>query len=151
MKIHNFIKKLAVLFAIGIFLSQMENSMEQFLRPPIVQQVLIVKLDEIQKPLIYVCQDGQFNYSTARSNGYRSLTQFLIGMIQYQDNLSWNGKNENKTFEEQKEEIYEYNYTSLVAQTGKSVNEKADAESEVILIVPFGIRTKLKQTISLHL
>ena len=72
-------------------------------------------------------------------------------MIQYQDNLSWNGKNENKTFEEQKEEIYEYNFTSLVAQTGKSVNEKADAESEVILIVPFGIRTKLKQTISLHL
>ncbi len=146
MKILNFIKTLAVIVAIGIFLIQMEISLEKFLRPPIVQQVSTVKFDEIRKPLIYVCQDGQFNYSTARSNGYRSLTQFLMGMIQNQDNLGWNGKYENKTFEELKEEIYEYDYTSLVAQTGKSVNEKADAESEVIFIVPFGICTKLKQT-----
>ena len=54
------------LLAFGIFLFQLQNSITKYVNKPIVQQTSIKSLSEIDKPLIYVCQNGQFNNTKSK-------------------------------------------------------------------------------------
>ena len=61
-----YLKNLRVLIqlvAFGTFVFQMQNSVRKYLDKPVVQQTSTTSLDNIKKPLLYVCQDGQFNYT----------------------------------------------------------------------------------------
>ncbi len=53
----------------GIFLFQMQGSVEKFLEHPIIQMKSTVTLAEVDQPVFYVCRD-QFLYTKYSSEGF---------------------------------------------------------------------------------
>ena len=111
------------LLAFGIFIFQMQNSLKKYVDNPTVQQTSSKLLNDIDKPVIYVCQDAQFNYKKAQQNGYESYTDFTIGWMSNSDKITWASKFGNYTFNELTEIIFEEDYSNFVALTTDLVND----------------------------
>ena len=50
------IKTLILLFAVGIFIFQMQNSIRKYLARPVVQMKSSVPVQDITLPVVYICQ-----------------------------------------------------------------------------------------------
>ena len=130
----------------------MENSLRKYSQRPIVQQTSTIKFDAIKKPIIYICQENQFNYTKAESYGYRTLTRFSTGKLEGSDTITWKGKFGNQTYKQLLKELFEYDYTNLIVNSGNSVYKETTAETEKIFNVHEGYCIKLHETrSSIHL
>ena len=94
------VRALIQLLAIGIFIFQFQNSIWKYFSKPVIQQTSTTNLNNIKKPVIYVCQDNQFNYLKAKSYGYEWLAGFASGDVKDSGKISWKSKYDNLTFKE---------------------------------------------------
>ena len=74
----NLLKILFQIFAFGIFIFQMQNSLSKYLPKPTIQQTSTVHFDEIHKPTIYVCQ--VFILHTIKPRINDSLSRITFGI-----------------------------------------------------------------------
>ena len=64
--------------------------------------------------MVYICLEGQFNYSRARELEYDYMTDFLPGRIISSTDATWQGNiKENKPIEEVLDTLYNFNYTGV--------------------------------------
>jgi hypothetical protein len=103
--------------AFGIFLFQMQGAVRKYMSKPLIKEHSKGSLEDIQKPLIYLCQDNQFSYSKAADLGYSLYSQYLVGNSSKSDTLTWVGGNSSdQTYDEIEKELYAYNYTDLTIE-----------------------------------
>ena len=93
----------------------MQNSLSHFHEKPVVQQSKTIPYQNIEKPIIYVCQENQFNYAKALANGYETITAFTLGILNKSNKVSWKGIYNNKTYQELLSTIYETDYSDFEA------------------------------------
>ena len=149
MESFRFARGLFQIFALGLFVYQFQNSIFKYISAPIVQQTSTTTFDEIKKPIIYLCQDGQFDYNKSRSYGYKSSTTFTRGTVTGIDGFSWNGKDGNLSFKEIQDRIVKYDYTNVLprhSHTGDGDAVTWDrAQTEKIALVPLGTCLEILQ------
>ena len=114
----NTMRRARILFqfiAFGFFIFQMQNSIVKYMENPIVQHTSTTSFDKIKKPVLYVCQDGQFIPKEAELFGYEFRTDLIFGLLGYSNmlNITWKGRHENLTFEDLAKRIYIANYTKF--------------------------------------
>ncbi len=152
MKTQIIIKAIFQLSAFGLFVFQMQNSVLKYFAKPVVIESSSKDLADIEKPVFYVCQDEQFNYTKAKTLGYKHQTDYTKGKLKDSDSITWRGKDGNKTFMEMQKLLFEYNYTShLVQLTNKGwYNQDVENDqSEEVYFAPYGFCMKLKKIKSL--
>ncbi len=65
-------KKLEILFqifAFGVFIFQMQNSLSKYFSRPTIQQISTQHFDKIYKPMIYFCQANNITNNLTNKNG----------------------------------------------------------------------------------
>ena len=78
--------------ALGIFMFQMQESVRQLIRNPVVTEDSMTTLDQISKPIIMIAQEGQFNYTKTKKYGYEYQISFLAGNVEGLPNIArWTG------------------------------------------------------------
>ena len=127
--------------AFGTFVFQMQNSVRKYVDKPVVQQTSTTNLDNTEKPLIYICQDGQFNYTQSKLHGYTDMTYFTNGYNDDLDNYTWKGKYRNRTFKDLQELLFNSKDPNFVAAVGNSWEE---IETEKMYLAAFGYCTKVQ-------
>ena len=131
----------------------MQNSLWKYLSKPIVQQTSKTSLDEIEKPIIYVCQDNQFQYSKSIEYGYKYLEDIIRGDIG-NGKISWKGKHGNLTYRELQKCLYQYNYTNPNLAAWEYVNKtwiEESSELELGYIPAYGFCMNLKNDYLSHI
>ena len=114
---------------------------------PIVLLETTKHISNIKWPIVYVCQDSQFNFLKAKPYGYQSFRRFAMGQIDYTNNISWKGKHGNTTYETLVESIFDVDYSKFkasVSSTGK-IDASSETETERRYLAPFGFCRRLKQ------
>lgn len=93
----------------------MQNAITKYVQKPIVQQTTTTSFQNIEKPVIYICQDGQFSYKKAEEFGYKSQTDVIFGLLGYPDmtNITWKGRHGNVSFADLAKKVYSTNYTKF--------------------------------------
>ena len=104
------------LLAFGIFLYQMHQAILKYLSKPLVTERSTEPIETINKPLMYICQENQFNYTRAQELGYSTRTQFLAGKVNGSVTPSWLGTSTNQSYEEIVKDLFIYNYTGLTVE-----------------------------------
>ena len=67
--------------------------------------------DNIKKPVIYLCQDTQYNFKRGEDYGYLSSTRYTMGHVQKgDDKITWKGNSGNKTPQELQMELNDVDY-----------------------------------------
>ncbi len=127
------------LIAIIIFLYQMQNSIRKYLEKPLVEQTSFVTFDKINKPVIYICQDDQFNYTLAKMYGYKSMNQFTFGELENLNTtkITWNGGHENKTYADLQSSLFRPNYTEYPT-IFMNDHDEAVENKDMVYLVPLG-------------
>ena len=69
-------------------------------------------------PTFYICQLGQFNYTTLNTFGYSRYEKLFLGMLERNEGNSeyiaqWTGKFGNQTAEEILKAAFEYDYSDV--------------------------------------
>ena len=123
------LRKIFQIIAFGVFIFQMHQAIMKYVSKPIVTEKSSEATTNIQKPLIYVCQDNQFNYSRARELGYLGQTYFLVGEVNGSDTTSWLGNSTNQTYEDIQKDLFNGNITDHVV---------VNADIKPIFIQPYG-------------
>ncbi len=141
-----FIKLIFLIFAIGIFIFQMQNAIEKYTKRPIIQQTSKMEFDEVKKPVIYICQESQFNYTKAKSYGYDTLTRFNTGTLKDSDVITWKGRFGDQSFDKLQRDIYVHDFKDLLVKTGHSVYEEIKVQTDTVFIVHEGFCKKLDAT-----
>ena len=67
--------------AFAIFVYQMQHSITKYVEKPIVQVSSTTDIDNIQMPIIYVCQDAQYGYTVSNFYGYKWMSDFFGSLI----------------------------------------------------------------------
>ena len=80
-------------FAFTIFLVQLWEAFYHYLSPPIVQRIQETPLSALLSPVLYVCNQDQYNYTRGKELGYETNTDFIQGIVNSSDNITWRGKN----------------------------------------------------------
>ena len=116
----------------------MQNSIKKFIDGPVIQQTSQTKFDKIKKPVIFICQDGQFNYTEASSYGYDKLTYYSFGVAGYPI-ISWKGKYGNRTFKDLQQSIYPTDYSNTKTTQGIiGTDYKVVSAEDMIFLTPIG-------------
>ncbi len=126
----------------------MQNSIRKYSEGPIIQQTSFQTFDKITLPIIYACQDSQFNFKKARNYGYAYIFSFLTGVLDGSDTISWNGKYGNRTFAELQNELFESDYrnaSAVTIQWNGGHSTRVAQEFDMIFVPPYGYCMKLKQ------
>ena len=123
--------------ALGIFIFQMKQALLKYVNEPFVSHTSWEPVDTIEKPLIYLCQDKQFNYTN--DLGYETQADFLAGNSSGSANATWLGNTQNKSYEQIMEILFTYNYTNLSLR---------NADGKLIFILPYGF---CKQVVNFEL
>ena len=143
MRNYNFSRTLFQLFALGLFVYQFQNSIIKYITGPITTQTSTTTLDEIEKPLIYLCQEGQFNYTEAKKIGYGHLKEFTMGKLLGSGyNYTWNGRYGNISYHEIQDRIYNNDYSNVStwnSETG-DLNENGYyyVDTKMVYFAPLG-------------
>ena len=132
------LKNIVRISAFGIFLFQMQNSICKFVKGPIVQEKSFTTTEDIKMPIIYVCEDNQFQYEAARSIGYEYMSTFTMGQIKNSSQNTWKGKNKDQTFESLQKMLYESDYHQFSLNYGKA---------KKLYIAPHGWCMKLDKSV----
>ena len=106
MSTFNISRKLFQLFALGLFVYQLQNSIIKYIRGAVTTQTSTTTFEDIDKPVIYLCQEEQFNYTEARNNGYRTVTDFTKGYLNNSNKYTWNGRHGNISYQDIQDRIY---------------------------------------------
>ena len=141
------LRSLVQVLALGVFTFQMYNSMKKYIERPVIQQKSVVRYEKIKKPIIYACQDIQFNHTVAQMYGYDTVEEFVAGYIKHSHIITWKGKNKDKNFKTFKEIFFNIQpNVTFQARTRKEKTVKwMDMEIEK-MFVPFdGFCLRLKE------
>ena len=111
----------------------MQNSIRKYLERPIVQLTSTTKFHDIKLPFIYVCQTNQFNFSSAKKFGYNNTFDFIKGNLMNSKHVSWSGKYNNRTYEEMKKMLYDFNHTNSEISTYSVTNDSYKIEDQSIV------------------
>ena len=132
----------------GIFAFQMQNSLRKYIDKPVVSQLSKKTIDQITKPIIYICQNAQFNYAKARANGYNYFSHFTTGKVADQEGITWKGKYGNTSFQKLKENIFEYDYSNFFTEVTETVEDSKfkPVDTELMFMIPFGYCRRLYET-----
>ena len=127
----------------------MNSSLGKYFDKPVVQETYSLSIDDIdQMPVMYVCQDAQFDYAKATSNGYPTLWKFLIGKLEDTNNFTWTGKHKNQSFTKLQQILFNVNYNSTTVHSYETRNFEFDyvqSYNDSIFISPYGYCMKLKK------
>ena len=116
----------------------MQNSVRKYFEIPKTRHSSTTTFDKVKKPVIYICQSDQFNYSKAEEHGYAKLSHFTFGILGY-PNISWNGNGRNTTFNELQQYIYQANYTNTkVLNNGKVTYLQEAQQNDIAFMIPVG-------------
>ena len=144
-----FSRTLFQLLTSGIFLYQIYSSFEKYLDKPIVQETSTVSIDDINKlPIIYICQDAQFDYAKASSNGYSTMLKFLVGNLDNSNVFTWTGKHGNQSFAKLQQFLYNVNYSSTFVHSSETRDKDyhfTQYYNDSIFIFPYGYCMKLRK------
>ena len=113
MKNMHMIRKLIQIILLFLFLIQLHQSLGKYFEYPVVTQTTIVPVEQLPAPVVYICQNDQFNYTSANTNGYQFQTQFFAGIRMGRNTLSWNGKNGNIIYQDLEKMLFDFDYTSI--------------------------------------
>lgn len=100
MKTIHLIKTCFQVLAFLVFVYQMHQSASKYLEGPIVLVKSTGKLQDIQPPVVFVCQQDQFNYSSSMAHGYENFKEFMAGKLMESNTITWKGKTGNISFED---------------------------------------------------
>ena len=118
----------------------MQQSVKKYLDYPVVAIKSSTSLDNIQWPEIYICQPGQYNYTTSQHLGYNGNNNLLVGYVNTSVRAQWKGKHENETFDNLAESIFQSNYSDIFIY-----NDDMKAIDTVrVFINPLGFCLQLK-------
>ena len=81
MKNQELIRKVFQTFTVILFIVQFQQSVRKYFEYPVVVQTCNVPVQDLQAPVVYICQDDQFNYTKSKSNGYKLFTHFMAGIL----------------------------------------------------------------------
>ena len=142
------IRTVIQVLAFGIFVFQMVNSLRKYIEKPIFQKENIQSYADSKKPVIYICQEDQFRYDEAQSNGYVRKTFFTMGKLMDTENISWNGKNLNQTYDDLRKAVYMFDYASLEIKGSdfRGISGLNHSHSEEVFIPMHGFCHKLSET-----
>ena len=144
------LRVIVLLGLLCLFVFQMQNSLRKYLSKPIVQQTSKTSLDNIERPIIYACQENQFKYSESKKHGYQYLNDFTLGNIG-NSRISWKGKHGNLTYRALQNHLYHYNYSNANLVFYEYVNKTwmvGDGGLELVFIPAYGFCMKIKQNIT---
>ena len=89
----------------------MHNSVEKYLDQPVMQEKSHMKLEDIKHPVVYVCEDDQFNYTRANEYGYYNILGFTLGNVSLSNEkmITWKGMHKNNSYFDLKNKFYTNN------------------------------------------
>ena len=120
--------------AFMVFVFQMQQSVRKYYAGPIFLQKSTTTLDEIQPPVVYVCQKDQFKYNVSHEFGYFNFHKFASGSPMNSSVITWKGKYGNMTTQELLKKFLVTNYTNL-----KNKNNQSE-----LLLFPHGFCQKVE-------
>ena len=139
--IRKIIKTLAVIF----FTIQFQQSVKKYFQYPRVVLTSRVPIVDLPAPVVYVCQDDQFDNKKAQPLGYANYQNFMQGILNNNfSTFSWNGINGNISYQILKDQLFNYNYTTLDIWT--VVNNKWSRDSlakQMTFLIPYGVCKKI--------
>ena len=135
------------LFCFAIFVYQVQNSVRKYSDKPVTQLTSETTFKEITPPDIYICEEGQFNGTTAVQLGYKTLAKFLLGNLTHGQKKTWNGKTGNLTYKMVQEILFQSSFNNFVYQTSETGtdNDWKRSETELVFKTPQGFCMKPKQ------
>ena len=125
----------------------MKFSIRKYVERPVSQAVSTVELDQVKKPLIYVCEDGQYNHTISEQYGYTNYGDFFIGEVEgMRNNASWSGIHGDRTFSELQQMVYQHDYTKFNATFLNYTSEAWEGiDYKIEFVHPFGFCMKLSE------
>ncbi len=114
----------------------MRNSVCKYFSVPIIQERSTKKFTEIEPPIVFICQDDQYDYNESILNDYSTQTAFTLGRLDGIEKITWKGKYGNVTFGSLQKALFKRNYDKT------SVKDIATTEE---FVLPFGYCLKLSK------
>ena len=118
----------------------MQQAFNKYASKPKVRETSVERLNNIQKPLMYICQEDQFNFTKAKQIGYESNSAYLSGFLNRTETPTWIAHSrgyENGT--ELLENLYEHDYNDLdIVQYYTSHN------ASKVFLLPYGFCMKVE-------
>ncbi len=132
-------------FAFGIFVYQMQHSVKKYLDKPVFQIKTTRAVDKVNKPIVYICHDPQYNIDRANEAGYDWQDTFASGYVHCPeddecDEITWKGNHGNFTFEELQDYIYDSNYSDLLVENHLEETNETDMK----FVTSYGFCMKLQ-------
>ena len=109
------------LIMFGIFVYQMQNSVHKYITAPVIQDKSTVNMIDIQQPLMAVCSDEKYDFHKAKSYGYLSYSDFVVGKMA-DSNISWKGINRDQKYKDIKQDILKNNFSDFHSRNGEAKN-----------------------------
>ena len=134
MKVFKLLRLIFLISCFGIFVYQVQNSIRKYKEKPVTQQTSKSTLNEITPPVIYVCEEGQFNGTAAIQLGYKNLVRFLGGKLTNSTKNTWNGKAENLTYKQVQEILFQKSFSNFVYQTSDTGTDNVWKNSDAELV-----------------
>ncbi len=132
------LRKLFQVLTLGVFIYQVQDSLQYYFDEHIIQTVSHLQLKEIKLPDIYICEDQQIDYKQLREIGYQFMGTLLAGEISSSSRITWRGKNGNLSFTEIQNSVFKNDYSKL-----ETIHDRA----EKMFILPYGFCFKLSKSI----
>ncbi len=123
---------------------------------PIVQQTSTISLSELDLPVpvVYVCQEGQYNYTESQIHGYNYNTDFASGELSRpnsnNETFSWKGLAKNWTFGELQTKLYKQNYSNFFINEYDNEGQK-EIRNKTMFFPAYGFCMKLLEYSTTHL
>ena len=128
----------------------------KYMSKPIVQQTSTISPSDLDLPVpvVYVCQEGQYNYTESKTQGYNYNTNFASGELNrpnsYNESFSWKGLTKNWTFGELQTKLYKHNYSNFYINEYDNEGQK-EIKTETMFFPAYGFCMKLVEYSPTHL
>ena len=128
------LKLLFQLTCLVIFIYQMHSSIRRYIQKPVVTEVSSKSADQFKGLIVYICQEGQFNFTSSKMTGYVHHYRFLAGWNDKSEDPTWKGVDGNTSFARLFNELYTFDYSSVHGMQKLDGKMKAvKAEKDFIL------------------
>ena len=132
------LRKLIQLVTIGVFIYQVQNSIQYYFDGHIIQGVSNLQLKDIKQPDVYICEDQQMNYKQLRNIGYQYMSTLLLGELFSSRRITWQGTDGNLSFLDIQNSVFLNDYSKL---------EIIHNTAEITFVIPYGFCFKLSKSI----
>ena len=138
------LKRCFLILVFAIFLYQIQNSIKNFIDPPIIQITSITTVDQNQNPIVYLCHFKQYSNDKGQEYGYKWKEQFLLGnLTDNNGNLTWKGKNGNLNFVQAQNTLYVGPKTNFDVEISENLTIWEKAATEPVFFPSVGTCTKI--------